>query len=417
VKKLLITFLLLFTIGVSFGADVTIDSTITGTSTARGLRAEVFTTSLIGYRFYNDATGVLVYSKTTDGGATWGAAVTINSATSNIAFDVWYDQWTPGDTGTLIHYWTFDSTNNLVRWRTLDTATDTLGTIRTVFTAVSAVGGRGSFVSGTKTRSGYLYCAYDIDAGAERGFHRSTDSGTTWSASLDANFVEATIDQCLLFPATGTGDNNDCWAVYQDASADELTMKMWDSSAAAAIESSSMQAMVENIVDGTGQMGFSGSIRLSDGHLIVVSCSGYDTGLGDMQAWDVSAVNSGSLTGITALTNIATDTDDIYDPAVYIAANNDIYVAYNGKRDGSETLGSATTVNYTKSTDGGTTWSAGDTPYMEGTAAAVTQVWTALSGPRFYVSWRPTLMGNFVNSVVPAAPVTGNRNFFIFMQP
>src|SRR6185436_12670532 len=102
--------------------------------------------------------------------------------------------------------------------------------------------GRGAFVSGTKTRSGYLYCAYDIDAGAERGLHRSTDSGTTWSANLATTFVEATLDQCKLFPASNTGDNNDCWAIYYDASATAITLKMWDSSAAAQVESSTIQA-------------------------------------------------------------------------------------------------------------------------------------------------------------------------------
>src|SRR4029450_682166 len=181
-------------------ADVSIDASVS-TSTARGLRSVVFTTASIGYWFYIDSAGTFVYSKTTNGGATWGAAVTIESATTNIAFDVWFDQWTPGDSGTLIHTWFFDSTADIVYWRSLDTASDTLGTRRSAFVGASAVAGRGAFCSGTKTRSGYLYCAFDIDAGAEKGLVRSTDSGTTWSANLATSFISQSLDCCLCFPA------------------------------------------------------------------------------------------------------------------------------------------------------------------------------------------------------------------------
>lgn len=43
--------------------------------------------------------------------------------------------------------------------------------------------------------------------------------------------------------------------------------------------------------------------------------------------------------------------DDYWYPQVFIdQLTDDIYVVYNGKRDGSQTLGTATTVNYVKST-------------------------------------------------------------------
>jgi hypothetical protein len=386
-------------------ADVTIDSAILAT-TGRGCRSIVFTSSLNGYSFYFDSTGEFSYIKTTDGGATWnqtGTPIINLTADVEVGFDVWFDQWTPGDTGTIIHMWYFGTSLDTIFYRQLDTSTDTLGAERTVKVLTSAVAGVNAYVSGTKTRSGYLYCCSAIDASNEQYFGRSTDGGTTWGAALSATFQEANPDHALLFPATGTGDDNDCWAIYHDSSATALTMKMWDSSAAAQVESSTIQTIVAVGTDLTVyQMPFSGSIRNSDGALILVSCSDHDTATADMQVWTVTGVSAGTQTGITHNTDITTNIDDNYNPAVFInGSNGDIYVAYNGKRDGSEVLTSTTTIWYTKSTDNGSTWSSGDTAYQEGAATSALQVWAPLTGPRFYVSWRvtTTLRGNFVNSI------------------
>lgn len=378
-------------------ADVTIDGSI-NTATARGMRSVVFTSATDGYFFYADTGAAgLKYSKTTDGGATWGAGVLVSAAIAPVAYDVWFDQWTPGDSGTLIHIWYFDVTGDDVLYRTLDTSSDTLGTVRTVFAGATSVAGRGCFVSGTKTRSGYLYCAYDIDAGAEKGLHRSTDGGPTWSASLATTFVEATIDQCFLFPATGTGDNNDCWALYQDASADAVTLKMWDSSAAAQVESATIAAQGESPTDLNGQYGFSASVRHSDGHLLMASRVAGLGAAGAFEFYDIASTSSW-----TKKTNIdAVNHDDNWYPSTFIdQATGDIYLAYIGALDGSEAVGTTAAVHYVKSTDGGTTWGA-EQAYQQSADNAVRQTWAPLMGPRFYVGSRvgTTLIGNAVNSL------------------
>lgn len=370
------------------------------------MRSVVFVSTMVGYFFYIETgTGAFVYSKTTDGGATWGAAVTVKSAATQCAYDVWFDQWTPGDSGTKIHLTYFDVTNDDVFYRSLDTASDTLGTERTVFNGATAIAGRGNFSSITKTRSGLLYVAYDIDAGTEKGFHRSTDGGTTWSASLSSTFIEATIDQCKLFPASGTGDDDDCWALYQDASADALTLKLWDSSAAAAVESATLTALGENTTDLTGQYWFDGAVRHSDGHLIVVAKTAAFGAPGNTVVSDVTSTST-----FTTKTNVSTGTDDHAWPQIFIdQTTNDLYVAYNGKRDGSEGLGGSSKVWYSKSTDGGASWGA-EQPYMEGAVANVVQVWCPKSGPLFYCGWRvgSTLVGNAVNSVAFSSGTTFN---------
>lgn len=377
-------------------ADVSIDGTIS-TNTRRALRTMVFTSASIGYMFYSDASTGLSYSKTTDGGATWGGAVQVSTAaTAPLAFDIWFDKWTPGNSGTLIHCVWFEATLDDVLWRTVDTSGDTLGTERVVFAGATFVAGRGNFVSVTKTISGYLYVAYDGDAGVEMGLHMSTDAGTSWSANLSTTFVEATIDQCSLFPASNTGDDNDCWAVYHDASADALTLKMWDSSLASQTESATIIALIENITD-TVVYGWSASVRQSDGHLIIAAVSEFDTLSSDHRIFDVNGTAS-----ITEKTAITTNIDDHYYPQVFIDQyTNNIYVAYRGLRTGTEVMGTTSKVYYTKSTDGGVNWSAGDTAYMEGAANNGATAHAPLMGDRFYVAWivSSALLGNYVNSI------------------
>jgi hypothetical protein len=388
-------------------ADVTIEAS-SSASIARSWRSVVYVSPLVGYWFHIDGDGDFSYCKTTNGGSSWGASVQIGPDDTDIAYDVWFDKWTPGDTGTLIHMAWFGSSADDVFYRTLETAggADTLGTQRTVFNGATAVAGRGAFVSLTKTRSGYLYVAYDIDAGAEKGFQRSTDAGVNWSADLASTFVEATLDEVLLFPASNTGDDNDCWAIYLDASADALTLKMWDSSAGSATESATIQTHVDNATDFVGQHGYNASVRHSDGHLILAALSERDTATADHQVYDINGTGS-----ITALTSITTNIDDHYYPVVFIdQATDHIYVAYHGKRDGSENLydgsaGTGTKIYYTKSTDGGTSWTAGDTAYSEAAVAQILQLWAPIMGPRFFVGWRAvaTILGNFVNSIAFAA--------------
>ena len=384
-------------------ADITIDAVVE-LNTTRGMRSMVFTTSLIGYFFFIDADFDFKYVKTTDGGATWGGLTTIFTGSVQ-AHDVWFDQWTSGDAGTIIHCWYVENGGDDVRYRQLDTATDTLGTERIVFNGASAAFGFGVFVSGAKARGGNLLCAFDIDAGAETGTYRSTDGGVTWG--VRTNLVEATLDRLLMFPGNAA-DSQDMWALYLDASADSITLKVHDDSADTNSESAEIAPCIDNTTIGTGQNPFSGAIRHSDGHLITAIWTELDSATGDFRVFDINGAAS-----ITEKTAIATDIDDCYYPSVLVNnVNDDIYVAYVGKRDGSETLGTTTGVYYVKSTDGGANWSAGDTAYSAG-ADDWFQTWAPLNGPRFAVAWRDTvsqaLLSNFDNSISLAAGTPVSR--------
>jgi hypothetical protein len=387
-------------------ADVTIEGSVLS-ATARGQRSEVFTSENVGYQFFIDgADSDFFYLKTTDGGATWGGPVEIDTDTTIacLAFDVWYDQWTPGDSGTKIHIAWMQSDIDGINYRALDTNGDSLGSQVLAFDGATTATGSGVHCSIAKMRGGNLYIVTQIDAGAEFALVRSTDGGANWGART--NPIEAIGDFAFLFPGNES-DANDAWLLYFDSSTTELTLKVHDDSADTNSESSVIAVTAASGND-LRRWHVGGSIRHSDGHLICTTTTAYDLGSNDHRVLDVNG--SGSITELTA---ILSNTDDHYLTAVFIdQTTNDIYVAYLGKKDGSESLGTAVTVYYTKSTDGGASWSAGDTAYMEGAADNLTWICTPLMGPRFYVSWirdSTILEGNAVNSLTfGGAPPAGD---------
>lgn len=388
-------------------ADVSMDASST-LATMHGMRNMVFVTQDKGYFFFRDADTFFKYVKTTDGGRSWSAVVTINGTDALAGFDVWFDQWTPGNKDSIIHIWWFGTTGDKVFYQSFNTTNDVIAAAATVFTGVTSVSGRGVFVSGARMKGGKLFCAFDIDAGAEHGTYSSADNGVTWTSRTD--IVEATIDQAFAFPGN-EADTNDCWFLYHDASTDELTLKVYDDSADTVAESSVIQSLIENVTDGTGQYGFNGSIRHSDGHLIVAAMSEYDPlgATADLQVFDINGTAS-----ITTKTDIATNTDDCYYPTVFINnKNDDIYVAYIGKTDGSETLGSSASVYYAKSTDRGTSWTK-DVLYSA-TGSNWKRSQTPLNGARFIVNWidntTPQVWTNHTNSIDLGLPKFNNYLF------
>ncbi len=67
-------------------AVVTIDTNVSPTATEHLVAGSqtIFTTDQNGYKFYVDSTGSCVYSKTTNGGNSWGAAVTVDAQTGDL---------------------------------------------------------------------------------------------------------------------------------------------------------------------------------------------------------------------------------------------------------------------------------------------------------------------------------------------
>lgn len=330
-------------------ADITVhDNAMSGTSIGAPVptRAQVFTTSLIGYEFYLDETSRdAFYKKTTDGGETWGSAVTVRTGSVS-AIDVWYDKWTPGGSGVVIHIAMVDFSAADVFYRSLTTSTDTLGGSVTVLAGASASAGD-TLVSIAKARGGNIGIVYNLDDGTESGFEISTDGGATFGAVASPVEVD---DRFALYPGN-YADNQDFDLLYVDSDATEMTLKTYDNSEDSWSESAAIATGLGIPTDPDGFL-FNASVRHSDGHLLVALDTGYDGAGDDLRFFDINGAAS-----ITEKTALFTNKDDTCNPAVCInQTTGRIRVAINGNPDGSEGIGTSTTIWVFISDNGGTSW-------------------------------------------------------------
>lgn len=140
--------------------DIPIDSDIHSEIRAERSPSLVFTSATTGYIFALAANENPFYRKTTDGGQTWGARVLLNTVTDCDGLIVWYDKWTPGDTGTKIHIIYNSDGQNRLYYMSLDTASSDAVTPEVAITSNTSVDVH--YLSGysiTKSNTGVLYAA------------------------------------------------------------------------------------------------------------------------------------------------------------------------------------------------------------------------------------------------------------------
>ncbi len=156
-------------------------------------RGLVATSELVMYFFWTDVVGgfaVIRYVKTTDGGATWGAAITIHthaSAVEIIRMDVWYDRWTPNLPSDKIHI-AFGTATDVpfgFYHYTIDTAdSDNLSSKHTIDATIQPViVNLFHQISFVKDRVSALW--FVVASGLEFFLYRSLDDGLTWTKVID----------------------------------------------------------------------------------------------------------------------------------------------------------------------------------------------------------------------------------------
>lgn len=328
-------------------ADITIESAATFYANYFARGGIFWTSPTVGYVIYIKSGDDLVYRKTSDGGATWGAAVSILAGVV-YAYDCYADWQVAGDAGTKIHIALTDSTTDDLIYASLDTATDTLVTdsIATPATLGDYYNLPTTMVSITKTRGGkidvaaqYWNDAYTVQT---QVFYTSPD-GDTWTSKTSPWEASPSSNCLLLYPAN-LADNNDIWAVFLDITNSAISLKTYDDSA-----NSWSEAAIAAMTNIGLYLQFDGAVRLSDGHLILVYWNLYDNAAADLYCWDITDKDT-----ITAKTNLITNTSEYFLCSVLIDQNtDDVYVAYVG----GAAAASDVHARMQHSHDGGGTWS------------------------------------------------------------
>ncbi len=338
---------------VVFAADTIIDSDVSASHVQPGV---VWTDGDTAYYFFGDTVNTdFFYRKTTDGGTTWGSAVTLFAdATNVVSGAVWYDRWTDGVTGSQIHVAVARDGANDFRYRSIDTASsDALGTDVQV-NAFGIAGGSSYRLAITKAENFNLYIKFIAATPANQRFMRSTDSGATWASRTDVTTQIVSTDRFILFPDANASDTADVVMVWADdnAGADTLNLLEYDDSG----NSWTATVIGTNVSTLNRQVQATATIRQSDQH-IIAAIRDPVTENTDIQERVFDVFGSGS---ITELTTVVINAVAGFNPAFFVAPNDDIYGVWGGNFVSPDLTG----VLYVTSTDDGTTWS-GETDVTE----------------------------------------------------
>lgn len=390
-------------------AQVQVDATVSTAQLEHNFSGSqsVFISDQVGYKFYVDSTGVCVYSKTTNGGTSWGAAVTIDAATTCFGVAVWYDRWTSGDTGTNIHILTHDTTADDLWYNRLDTTSDTrlLGT--TPVSAVSNSGQAGTFAAGgntgsiTKGTDGTLYMAmsdnsdsYVVECSSNCG------TATSWTET-GTNPMDLQPDFPLLMPLAG----GNILLINRDISADDLRSKVWDNTSGT--WSATWNIFNANTPENTTyDPGMSAVVNKKTGDVYLSYVDNGTTGTigGNDDNLRTAVYSAGSWTNKT---NVVTNTaEGLTSVAMTMDENtSNVYIAYTSR----STPATATTANvyWASSTSAMSAWSSRVGP-VNTTADDLYGVdLNGYNDERIYVTWYGITPDDiFGDTIADIAPFT-----------
>ncbi|OGN00750.1 MAG: hypothetical protein A2742_02050 [Candidatus Yanofskybacteria bacterium RIFCSPHIGHO2_01_FULL_43_32] len=407
---IILTALLLFPAGFVFAAETQIDASVDVTTAAHNGSSPtvVFTSDNIGYAFYSDSAGTCAYSKTINGGSSWGTPVTVDAQTDCNHIAVWYDGWTPGISGGYIHISTMDAAD--LWYNRLEVSSDTLLLGSTPVNA-SGANQAGVFTAAANTHSITMGTDGDVYMGVQ-------DAGDSFvvkcSASCDTadNWTEAGLvspfdldeDWLILMPLSGENILAIRWDISGNAIQSKVyndTLNTWDV-LWANVDSNALE-------NTTYDAAFGATLKRSTGDMYLAYAGDYGTlGTDD----DIrTAVYSGG--AWTAKTNVLTnDTKGITGVKIAIDDNtaDDVYVVYSARA----TAGTAATGNiyYKKSSDGMATWGTEQGPINTTAGDLYGSRVNIISDQRIYVTWdlpsADDILGTTIADLAPPAITVGS---------
>ena len=372
----------------------------------------VFVSDQVGYKFYVDGANC-AYSKTVNGGGAWAAAVAIDSQADCFGVSVWYDKWTPGDSGTNIHILTADTGSSDLWYNRLDTTTDTRLLTATPVSVTTGQGG--ALVAGantgtiTKGTDGTVYMGMN-DGGDSYVMECTTNCGVAGSwTETGTNPMDVVDDFSLLMPLSG----GNILLINRDISADVIRSKVWSNSGGSwsGAWTTVDAGTVENATYGP-QFAATVNTRTGDVYLALVdnATGGIIGGVDDDIRTKI--YSAGSWTAKTdVLTNVVATPTGIVDVTIGIDAyNGNVYVGYVGQTP----IGAANARVYWKSsTDGMTSWGAQQGPVdTVGADEKYGLSLNAMSDERMFITWYgitpDDIFGDTIADLVPTTVLSGN---------
>ena len=304
------------------------------------------------YFVYIDALSDVTWKKSSDGGFTWTTPVNVFSGTAT-ALSVWYDRWSNISAG-LIHCAYTESATDDTLYRTINTeSSDALSTQTVIFAGASTLAG--GCLSICRAVGGNVYCATMIDAGTEGGFFRLPNANVpngAWDAARTTVFEAVTQDQVILTPGFAA-DTQDIMAFFWDASANEISRKIYDDSANSWAETSIATSMTDQAA-ATSFPHFAAAVDITNSRSLLVAWSAVDTLNADLRCWHIT---EGAITEVTNVVLNSTDDQGLCGICLDTLTGY-WWVYYGGISSGGETYLTSINVYCKCSTDTGTTWGA-----------------------------------------------------------
>ncbi len=362
----------------------------------------VFIDDQVGYKFYRTAAGTCAYRKTTNGGTTWNAAVTVDNQTDCISISVWYDQWTPGDTGTNIHISTIDTSLDELHYNRLDTSSDTL-LLATAITAASGLAA--TFTSGTnensitKATDGYIYMVSD-DANGTQLRRCQTNCGVSGSWSTPGTAPQGNVDSwSLLMPLSGGNV-----MLINRTTTNTLVSSVWNGTSWSVFTTIDAAAVRNTTYD----VGVAATLDTDTGDIYIAYITDNDTFTTADHDLRTAIYSAGSWSSKTAVfTNVATR--GLLQVAISRDQNNgDIYVGYTAR----SAIATATTGNifWVRSTDDMNSWGAQQGPMDTSSADMYGVDMNLMAYERIHISWYDStatdLIGDTVADIGPPVKLT-----------
>ena len=341
-------------------ADITIIADSTSSIIERdGLWGPYWTSPSVGYVVTIESSSDIEVWKTTDSGATWTHQDVAGEPTGSQqrSMAVWFDQETPGNSGTIIHIAFVNSIINRIVYIAFKTSDDTYETSQSVDVLTISGTNTDTDVSITVSKSGRIYVCtrgdYEKDVEDTDHSMRSSSDGFVSNDESELSPYSSDEEVIKLFPGDAADEDDICAVVFDGVNRD-IEFWKFDASANTWGKTAIDTDIGTNSIEARRFKGlFDAAIRHSDGNILVAYFNNWHDAAGDFKAVDISQATP----TITSKTNLHTNIDDSAFPSILInQQNDDVYVAYAGSDAGDEDLDATVLCYFKKSTDGMANW-------------------------------------------------------------